>query len=163
MVSQHQASCCSGITRRSFLADTGMGFTGLVLGSMLFRDGVAQAAPGRAPTRGPHYPPKAKAVIWIFFCGGVSHTETFDIKPALNTYAGKSIADTPFKDALDPKKVNGRLFELNPNAQRRENEIMALQCGYKPYGQSGLLVGDWFSHVGQHADEIAVVRSLWTN
>ena len=51
------ASCC-GVTRRAFLADTGMGFTGLVLGSMLFRDGVARAA----NTGTPHLRPKAKKI-----------------------------------------------------------------------------------------------------
>ena len=69
---------CPGITRRSFLVDTGMGFTGLALGAMLFRDGVARAAaPGAdapgSPDGRPHSTPKAKAVIWIFLCGGVSH------------------------------------------------------------------------------------------
>jgi hypothetical protein len=39
------SGCCPGISRRSFLADTGMGFTGLALGAMLFRDGVARAEP----------------------------------------------------------------------------------------------------------------------
>ena len=38
-----QSACCPGVTRRSFLADTGMGFTGLALGAMLFKDGVARA------------------------------------------------------------------------------------------------------------------------
>src|SRR5687768_7725563 len=100
-------SGCPGVTRRSFLADTGMGFTGLVLGSMLFRDGVAEAQPKKAtPAAGkPVRPPKAKSVIWIFLCGGVSHVESFDIKPALNQYAGKSIDETPYKDVLDPKRV----------------------------------------------------------
>src|SRR4029078_9414207 len=86
------------LTRRSFLADTGMGLTGLVLGSMLFRDGVAQAAPSRTPgtlrvaeARTPSTVPKAKSVIWIFMCGGVSHVDTFDVKPELTKYAGKSI------------------------------------------------------------------------
>jgi hypothetical protein len=68
--------------RRSFLADTGMGFTGLALGAMLFQDGVARAA-APAPDGKPHHPPKAKSVIWIFMCGGVSHVESFDVKPAL--------------------------------------------------------------------------------
>ena len=53
---------CRGITRRSFLADTGMGFTGLALGAMLFRDGVARADAGRtAPPDGePHFAAEAK-------------------------------------------------------------------------------------------------------
>src|SRR6266542_336551 len=100
---------CPGITRRAFLADTGMGFTGLALGAMLFREGVAQAAPPAvAPEktgllgeeRRPHFLPKAKSVIWIFLCGGVSHVESFDVKPELNRYAGKSIEETPFKNVL---------------------------------------------------------------
>src|ERR1041384_7157387 len=90
---------CPGVTRRSFLYDTGMGFTGLALGAMLFRDGVpvrAEGIPSR-PDGKPHFPPKAKSVIWIFLCGGVSHVESFDVKPELNKYAGKSIYETPYK------------------------------------------------------------------
>src|SRR6266478_5661027 len=94
---------CPGITRRSFLADTGMGFTGLALGALLFRDGVARAA---APDGRPHVTPKAKSVIWIFLCGGVSHVESFDPKPELIKYAGKTIDQTPFKDAFNPAKLN---------------------------------------------------------
>src|ERR1051325_3392056 len=92
-------SCCPGVTRRSFLADTGMGFTGLALGALLFRDGVARAEgePWRPPGGKPHFAPKAKSVIWIFLCGGVSHLESFDVKPELNKYAGKSIDETPYK------------------------------------------------------------------
>ena len=86
---------CGRIHRRAFLADVGMGFLGLSLGSMLFRDGIARAAPepvpaGAAADGVPHLAPKAKSVIWIFLSGGHSHLETFDPKPALNKYAGKS-------------------------------------------------------------------------
>src|SRR4051812_28079044 len=95
-----------GITRRSFLADTGMGFTGLALGAMLSRDTArATGTDWRPPDGHPHHAPKAKSVIWIFLCGGVSHLESFDIKPELNKYAGKSIDETPYKGVLDPKLV----------------------------------------------------------
>src|SRR6476659_6943927 len=94
---------CGGIDRRAFLADMGMGFTGLVLGSMLFRDGVARAdalpqgghVPGKADL-----PAKAKRVIWFFMVGGTSHMESFDPKPELNKYAGKTIAESPYADTL---------------------------------------------------------------
>jgi len=82
---------CPGVTRRSFLADTGMGFTGLALGAMLFKEGIAGAATdaGWHPPDGkPHFPPTAKSIIWIFLCGGVSHVESFDVKPELNKFAG---------------------------------------------------------------------------
>jgi hypothetical protein len=154
---------CRGITRRSFLVDTGMGFTGLALGAMLFRDGVARAessASGWHPSDGkPHLAPKAKSVIWIFLCGGVSHVESFDVKPELNKYAGKSIEETPYKDVL---KTEGKdVIGANP-AHGNRKVIMPLQTGYQAYGQSGLVVGDWFRHVGECADDLAVVRSLWT-
>src|SRR5436190_9857008 len=89
-----------GQTRRSFLADTGMGFTGLALGAMLSRDQArtestprAESAPWHPPDGNPHRPGRAKSVIWIFLCGGVSHVESFDVKPELNKYAGKSIEE----------------------------------------------------------------------
>jgi len=160
--SHAQRSCCAGISRRSFLADTGMGFTGLALGAMLFKDGIARADSDpawRPPDGKPHFPPRAKSVIWIFLCGGVSHVESFDVKPDLNKYAGKSIADTPFAKVLETegKEVIG----ANP-AHGNRKVIMPLQSGYKACGQSGLVVGDWFKNIGECADDLAVVRSLWT-
>ncbi len=145
--------------RRTFLGDTGMGLTGLALSSMLFKDGVAQAASDPRE----HFEAKAKSVIWIFFIGGLSHLESFDPKPALNKYAGKSIDETPFaEDVLDKSKINEIL--LDPSKQTREvyKKVMPLQTGYKHYGQSGLEVSDWFPHMGSCADDICVVRSMWT-
>src|SRR6185312_2485275 len=74
--------CCTP-SRRVFLADCGMGLTGLVLGAMLQRDGnAATTADTWAPPDGkPHFAPKAKRVIWMFMLGGVSHVDTFDPKP----------------------------------------------------------------------------------
>src|SRR5262245_42335234 len=90
------------VHRRTFLADLGMGFTGLVLGTLLHRDGFASPPADRTPPDGkPHFAPKAKSVIWLFMNGGVSHVETFDPKPMLTKYAGKTIAETPFKDTQD--------------------------------------------------------------
>ena len=83
---------CPGVTRRSFLADTGMGFTGLALAALLHQDGAARAAdPTKKPDGKPHFPPKAKNAIWVFLCGGVSHVESFDVKPKLTKYHGKTI------------------------------------------------------------------------
>jgi hypothetical protein len=152
-----------GMTRRSFLADTGMGFTGLALGAMLFKDGLVKANSATEswtpPNAQPHFRPRAKSVIWIFLCGGVSHLESFDVKPELNKYAGKSIEETPYKGVLasEGKDIVGG----NPKHGNRK-VIMPLQTGYKTYGESGLVVGDWFQHVGTCADDLAIVRSLWT-
>ena len=84
-------------SRRAFLSDIGMGFTGLALGAMLARDGVLKAAELPAP----QLKPKAKSVIWIFLIGGMSHVESFDPKPELNKHAGKTIEESPHKAILD--------------------------------------------------------------
>src|ERR1051326_6437391 len=128
---------CPGVSRRSFLVDTGMGFTGFALGAMLFKDGVARAnVPAYQPPDGrPYFRPRAKSVIWIFLCGGLSHLESFDVKPEINKYAGKSIEDTPYKGILDPKKINKDIVGGNPNHGNRKI-LMPMQTGYKQYGQS---------------------------
>jgi len=155
---------CPGVSRRSFLADTGMGFTGVALGALLFKEGIAKAADPHAlawrpPDGKPHHAPKAKSVIWIFLCGGVSHMESFDVKPELNKYAGKSITDTPYKSVVETENKN--VIGGNPSHGNRKI-IFPLQTGYQTHGQSGLVVGDWFKNVGTCADDLAVVRSLWT-
>src|SRR5688572_19577945 len=104
------SSRCPGVTRRSFLVDTGMGFTGLALGAMLYRDGVARAADPQV-LASPRQP-KAKSVIWLFLCGGVSHVESFDPKPELTKYDGKSISETPYASILDEKQVQRNLVAI---------------------------------------------------
>ena len=152
---------CPGVTRRSFLADTGMGFTGLALGAMLARESSVNAAGLDASTAARPLVPRAKAVIWIFLCGGVSHVESFDPKPELNRFAGKSIDSTPYKEVLNPEKLKD-VVSPNPVHGGRKF-LMGLNAGFKKYGQSGLEVGDWWQNVGSCADDIAVVRSLWTS
>src|SRR6187549_4128128 len=89
------------LPRRAFLADVGMGFTGLALGAMLQRDGILRAETF-APTDGkPHFAPKAKNVIWLFMVGGTSHMESFDPKPELTRHAGKTIGQSPYKSTLE--------------------------------------------------------------
>src|SRR5438552_1112442 len=104
-------------SRRTFLADTGMGFTGMALSALMFRDGRADASPLDAHGVA-HHAPRAKSVIWIFLIGGVSHMESFDPKPMLTKYAGKSIDETPFKDAVEPERINKIL--LQPGKDKRE-------------------------------------------
>jgi hypothetical protein len=156
------------VSRRSFLADFGMGFTGLALGAMLRRDGVVRAdtaAAWRPPTGQPDFAPRAKSVIWIFLSGGYSHIETFDPKPALNQYAGKTFADTshpdPLKSPLHDKRSRSVVADAI-NVRDKYPIIYPLQVGFKKYGQSGIEVSDWLPHLATCVDDIAFVRSMWT-
>ena len=72
-------------SRRKFLADYGLGFTGLALGAMLAGDDVLNASESEGwqpPDGQAHFTPKAKSVVWLFMNGGVSHAESFDPKRA---------------------------------------------------------------------------------
>jgi hypothetical protein len=150
-------------SRRAFLADVGMGFTGLALGAMLQRQGVAQTSDAWTPPDGkPHFAPKAKSVIWLFMIGGASHLETFDPKPAVTKYAGKSIGETPHADVLEsPFLENERKVAPDANGQIRKR-LYPLQVGFRKRGQSGIEISDWWPHLGKCADDLAVIRSMWT-
>lgn len=156
----------SGLARRSFLWNSCLGLSSLALGAMLARDGVARASDVGAwspPTGQPHFAPKAKSVIWLFMNGGVSHMESFDPKPMLTQYAGKSINETPFKDVQNPEKLKlARVTVINDANGQQRNKLYPLQVGYKKYGQSGIEMSDWVPHMGSVVDDLAIVRSMWT-
>jgi hypothetical protein len=159
-----QSSACGRVPRRTFLADLGMGFTGLALGAMLQRDGFASDSANWAPPTGvPSFAPKAKSVIWLFMIGGVSHLESFDPKPALNKYAGMSIADTPLKSVLDKKFLDANVRTVLPDDRKIYSQLYPLQVGYRKRGESGIEVSDWWPHVGCCVDDLSIVRSMFTN
>ncbi len=147
-----------------------MGLSGVALAAMLDRDGLARAeesepdATGWKPPDGrPHFTPEAKNVIWLFMIGGTSHVESFDPKPALNRYAGKTIAETPYADALK-NKLSGNLRVLlqdQPELHIRRS-LYPLQVGYRKRGECGIEISDWWPHLGSCIDQLAVIRSMWT-
>jgi len=158
---------CTGVARRTFLSDVGMGFTGLALGAMLHRDPMATAASTEAwnpPSGQPDFVPRAKRVIWLMMRGGVSHMESFDPKPALNKYGGKTIGDTPYKDTVfnSPFIKNVREQLANNVIKKDQAKIYPLQIGYEKCGQSGVEVSDWWPHVRKLVDDMAIIRSMWT-
>jgi len=140
-----------------------MGFTGLALSAMLHRDGHASDGPWSPPDGRPHFPPKAKSVIWLFMNGGVSHLETFDPKPLLNRYAGLTIAESPFRHVQDPERLRlARVVVINDANGQQRNRLLRLQVGHRKYGQSGIELSDWWPHLASCADDLAVVRSMYT-
>ena len=144
-----------------------MGFVGLALGAMLHRDGVVRADPvhGWGPPDGkPHFPPRAKRVIWLMMRGGVSHLESFDPKPELTKHAGKTINESPHKQAVfgSPYLKNVREQVANNIIDKTKAKIYPTQIGFKKGGQSGIEVSDWWPHVRGCVDDIAVIRSMYT-
>jgi hypothetical protein len=158
-------------TRRDWFQDCGRGLGGIALASLLGEADVQKsgfASEGEAASveglRLPHLPPRAKNVIWLFMTGGVSQLESFDPKPALNDYAGQEIGNTPFKECLDSPHLKDNLRVVVPNdanGQQRQ-KLYPLQVGYRKRGESGIEISDWWPHVGNVVDELAIVRSMWT-
>ena len=145
------------MSRRALLQST-LGFGALAL------NGIMAAETQNRPDGKPHFMPKAKRVIWLFMRGGVSHMESFDPKPALNEFAGKSISETPYKSVLDASKIRKLRIPIkgDANGHTRTN-IFPMQTGFKRYGQSDIEISDWFPNIGSCADDIAFIRSMWTS
>ncbi len=130
---------------------------GVALAAMLQRSGVA------GELKAPSLPARIKNVIWLFMLGGVSHLESFDPKPALNKYAGKTIDESPFKKAvLDSPHYRKNVMDFGGTPRQLMNKLYPLQVGFKKHGQSCLDISDWWPHLAARADDLAVVRSMWT-
>ncbi|MFO0912910.1 MAG: DUF1501 domain-containing protein [Pirellulales bacterium] len=149
-------------TRRRFLGDLQRGLAGVALTAMLHRDGWANGPAWLPPDGRPHIAPRAKSVIWLFMNGGVSHMESFDPKPMLTKYAGKTIAETPFADVQNPARLAiERLVVPDGNGNQR-NTLYPLQVGFRAHGESGIEISDWFPHIARRVDRLAIIRSMWT-
>ncbi len=131
--------CPSPFTRREFLARSGMGMGMLGLGNVLAQEDVPAA--GRAP----HFAPRAQRVIHIFLNGGLSHVDSFDPKPELTKYHGKPL---PI-----PKLIT----------ERPTGHAFGSPFDFQRYGQSGIPLSELFSDLGEHADELCVIRSMKTD
>lgn len=165
--SQRIAFACTCLPRRAFLSDLGLGFTGLALGALLHGDGVvradeAVAVEGLPPVGQLHFTPKAKSVIWIFLSGGYSHLETFDPKPALNQFAGKTFSETPYSNPLESPLHDQRSRSVVPMKRDTYPIIYPLQVGFGKRGQSGIEISDWWPRLSQCADWISFVRNMYT-
>jgi hypothetical protein len=167
MSSQLTRCACAGVSRRMFLSDLGMGFTGLALASLLHQDGVARAgntqAPWLPPDGQPHFAPKARSVIWLMMRGGVSHLESFDRKPDLDKHRGKTIGQSAFAGILQsPHLKNVREQVLNNIIDKQKAVLYPTQIGFRQAGQLGLEISDWWPHLRAQADNLAFIRSMWT-
>src|SRR3954447_26575557 len=115
-------------SRRQFLSRAGCGFGALAFSYLLGMDGLAARAENGivdpfAPKK-PHFPPKAKSVIWLFMEGGPSHLDLFVPKPELDRLHGE-----PMPDSF------GRPITAMGTAS---NAIMRSKRTFKQHGQSGI-------------------------
>lgn len=142
------------VTRRTFFKEVGYGMGGLALGSMLTAGAAAQQVPGPttsalAPKK-PHFPAKAKNIIYLFMAGAPSQVDLFDPKPMLQKYDGQECPEDILK---------GERFAFIKGTPK----LLGSPFKFEQVGQSGQVISEILPHLKEIADDIAIVRSMHTD
>jgi hypothetical protein len=142
--SSHPSPAALVQTRRDFLSRVGLGMGAIGLATVLAPELRAEEAAGAnesvyplAP-RPPQFTPKARRVLHIFAQGAPSHLDLWDPKPELKKQDGKTIPS-----------IEGAAFGSPFQFQKR--------------GKSGLEISELWPHLGEHVDDMSLIRSMWTD
>ncbi len=133
------------VSRRRVLDFSGSSLTAAALTSLLFSDGIARADSVAGEARDvPHFAPRARRVVHLCLCGGLSHIDSFDYKPELSRFHGK-----PLQSAERPETFFNQIGLL------RRNDFE-----FRRRGQSGLWVSELFPRLAELADDLVVINSM---
>ena len=153
-----KTSLCTGhipateLSRRHFLNRFGLGLGGVALGSLL-NPGSVMADADRGVLSGQlAFPPKAKRVIYLFMAGGPSQLETFDYKPLLNQRQGEQLPDSV--------RMGQRLTGMSGN--QASLPLAGSAFKFSQHGKSGAWISELLPHTARVADQICIVRSVFT-
>ncbi len=127
-------------TRRELIGRLGGGLGSVALAALL----ADERARADTANPKPHHAPKATSVIQLFMHGGPSHVDLLDPKPALDKFDGKA----PPAEVADDEKLTGNLLRS--------------PFKFSPAGKSGTPFSELLPHTAAHADDIAVIRSMFT-
>jgi uncharacterized protein (DUF1501 family) len=141
-----------GLSRRRFLNRFGMGLGGIALADLLGGGTPIKAGstPGLLAT--PHHTAKAKRVIYLFQSGGPSQLETFDYKPLLNEKQGEQLPESV--------RMGQRLTGMSGN--QATLPLAGSIFKFAQHGQSGAWMSELLPHTAKVADELCIIRSLYT-
>ena len=144
-----------GLNRRQFLNRFGLGLGGIALGTLLNPDRALgeSVSENRFGILGaPHFPPKVKRVIYLFMAGGPSQLETFDYKPLLNERQGQQLPDSI--------RMGQRLTGMSGN--QASLPLAGSIFKFQQHGKSGAWVSELLPHTARAADDLCIVRSMFT-
>jgi Protein of unknown function (DUF1501) len=148
------------LTRRSFFAREGFRLGGIALaamGSQLGFDGRVRANDARVhpPLSGlPHFPAKAKALIYLHMNGGPSQLDTWDYKPGLNEYFDKDL----------PPSVRGEQRLSTMTSGQTRFPVAPSKFKFEQRGKCGTWVNvDLLPHTAKVVDELCVIKTINTN
>jgi hypothetical protein len=133
------------MTRRHFFGRAAAGIGTAALSSLMSRD--LQAATGA-----PHFPPKARRVIYLFQSGGPSQMELFDYKPRLVEHQGTELPDSI--------RMGQRLTSMS--ATQSSFPIVPSRYAFAQHGQSGAWISELLPHTAKIADDLTFIKSVHT-
>jgi hypothetical protein len=135
-------------TRRHFLRGSLLGLGAIALGDLL----AAGEQPPELP-RAPHFPPRARRVIYLFQSGGPSQLETFDHKPLLNEKQGQEL----------PASVRRGQRLTGMSGNQSSLPLVGSPFPFARHGQCGAWVSSLLPHTARIVDRLCIVKSLHTN
>ncbi len=143
----------SSYTRRDFLRRTSLGLGALALGGLI--DPLMAATPfnpGGGVLGAPHFPARAKRVIYLLQSGAPSHMDLFDYKPVLNQRHGEDLPESALRGITSTGMSSGQA----------NFPMIGSPFTFRQYGQSGAWFSDRLPHMAAIADEWTIVKSLYT-
>ena len=140
------------LTRRSLLANGSRALGAAALASLSQGSSLPAAGSVGGALGAPHFAPRAKSVIYLFFSGGPSHIDMFDFKPAIRKVHGTELPDS----IRNGQRITGM------TSGQKSFPCVAPMFQFKRYGDHGTYVSELLPHVGGIADEIAIVKSVNT-
>ena len=138
-------------TRRQFFGKTAAGIGLAALGSLL-NPRLLGAETGHGLLGKPHFPAKAKHVIYLHQSGGPSHIDLFDYKPAMQAHEGKEL----------PAEIRNGQRVTGMTSGQKSFPVAPGQWKWQQHGRSGLWLSELLPNLGKIADDICVVRSVNT-
>ncbi len=141
-------------TRRQFFGDTGIRLGGIALASLLASQDRSRAGSVVHPSLSdlPHFAGKAKSIIYLHMNGGPSQLDTWDYKPDLHKQFDKALPKDFLGDRITTMTSGQGTFPVAPS-----------KYTFTQHGQSGRRVSELLPHTAKIVDDIAVVKSVYTN
>jgi hypothetical protein len=137
-------------TRREWITQVGLGFASWALLDLMERDARAASTNTDNPLapKRPHFPAKARSIIFLMMAGGPSQMETFDPKPALDKLSGERMPES-----------FGTIPAQFTNVAKQP--LLGVKLKFKDCGQAKIPISEAFPQLQQHADKLAVIRSCY--
>lgn len=131
-------------SRRNLLKHSAVGFGHLAFSALLGKEAMGrETLHNPLAAQKPHFPARAKRIVFLFMKGGPSHVDTFDPKPLLDRDHGKPLP-----------------FDLPEVTFAKQGNLLKSPWKFKRYGESGLPVSELFPQVAQHIDDLCILRSV---